>query len=67
MVFFWLFFSTYTAASARSTAHLVNNARISAPALRHMIRHVLLPSALTWIFSEPPQQRGLALIGPWSA
>jgi NitT/TauT family transport system permease protein len=41
----------------------VNNARILEANPRHMIRHVLLPSALTWIFSSLRTSVGFALIG----
>ena len=42
---------------------LVNNARILGARPRHLIRHVLLPSALTWIFSSLRTSVGFALIG----
>jgi Binding-protein-dependent transport system inner membrane component len=51
LVFFVVFFSTYTGIR-EVDRDLVNNARILEANPRHMIRHVLLPSALTWIFSS---------------
>src|SRR3977135_2418686 len=69
LVFFVVFFSTYTGLrevdrdlvnNARSLAH---TRRMRAANPRHMIRHVLLPSALTWIFSSLRTSVGFALIG----
>jgi NitT/TauT family transport system permease protein len=42
---------------------LVNNARILGASPGHLIRHVLLPSALTWIFSSLRTSVGFAFIG----
>ena len=62
LVFFVVFFSTYTGIR-EVDRDLVNNARILGANPRHMIRHVLLPSALTWIFSSLRTSVGFALIG----
>jgi NitT/TauT family transport system permease protein len=62
LVFFVVFFSTYTGLR-EVDRDLVNNARILGANPRHMIRHVLLPSALTWIFSSLRTSIGFALIG----
>ena len=62
LVFFVVFFSTYTGIR-EVDRDLVNNARILGATQRHMIRHVLLPSALTWIFSSLRTSVGFALIG----
>ena len=62
LVFFVVFFSTYTGIR-EVDRDLVNNARILGATPRHMIRHVLLPSALTWIFSSLRTSVGFALIG----
>jgi len=51
LVFFVVFFSTFTGLR-EVDRDLVNNARILGASPRHMIRHVLLPSALTWIFAS---------------
>jgi NitT/TauT family transport system permease protein len=62
LVFFVVFFSTYTGLR-EVDRDLVNNARILGASRRHMISHVLLPSALTWIFSSLRTSVGFALIG----
>jgi len=62
MVVSLVFFSTYTGIR-EVDRDLVNNARILGASPRHMIRHVLLPSALTWIFASLRTSVGFALIG----
>jgi NitT/TauT family transport system permease protein len=62
LVFFVVFFSTYTGIR-EVDRDLVNNARILGARPGHLIRHVLLPSALTWIFSSLRTSVGFALIG----
>jgi NitT/TauT family transport system permease protein len=62
LVFFVVFFSTYTGIR-EVDRDLVNNARILGAGPRHLIRHVLLPSALTWIFASLRTSVGFALIG----
>ncbi len=62
LVFFVVFFSTYTGIR-EVDRELVNNARILGASQRHLMRHVLLPSALTWIFSSLRTSVGFALIG----
>jgi NitT/TauT family transport system permease protein len=62
LVFFVVFFSTYTGIR-EVDRDLVNNARILGASPRHLIRHVLLPSALTWIFASLRTSVGFALIG----
>jgi NitT/TauT family transport system permease protein len=62
LVFFVVFFSTYTGLR-EVDRDLVNNARILGASPRHLIRHVLLPSALTWIFASLRTSVGFALIG----
>jgi NitT/TauT family transport system permease protein len=62
LVFFVVFFSTYTGIR-EVDRDLVNNARILGASQRHLMRHVLLPSALTWIFSSLRTSVGFALIG----
>jgi len=62
LVFFVVFFSTYTGIR-EVDRDLVNNARILGASRRHMILHVLLPSALTWIFASLRTSVGFALIG----
>jgi NitT/TauT family transport system permease protein len=62
LVFFVVFFSTYTGIR-EVDRDLVHNARILGATPRHLIRHVLLPSALTWIFASLRTSVGFALIG----
>jgi NitT/TauT family transport system permease protein len=62
LVFFVVFFSTYTGLR-EVDRDLINNARILGATPRHLMRHVLLPSALTWIFSSLRTSVGFALIG----
>jgi len=62
LVFFVVFFSTYTGIR-EVDRDLINNARILGASERHLVRHVLLPSALTWIFSSLRTSVGFALIG----
>lgn len=62
LVFFVVFFSTYTGIR-EVDRDLINNARILGASQRDLIRHVLLPSALTWIFSSLRTSVGFALIG----
>jgi NitT/TauT family transport system permease protein len=62
LVFFVVFFSTYTGIR-EVDRDLVHNARILGASRRHLIRHVLLPSALTWIFASLRTSVGFALIG----
>src|SRR3989449_1196783 len=62
LVFFVVLFSPYTGIR-EVDRDLVNNARILGAGPRHLIRHVLLPSALTWIFASLRTSVGFALIG----
>ncbi len=62
LVFFVVFFSTYTGLR-EVDRDLVNNARVLGASSRHLMRHVLLPSALTWIFASLRTSVGFALIG----
>ena len=62
LVFFVVFFSTFTGIR-EVDRDLINNARILGASERHLMRHVLLPSALTWIFSSLRTSVGFALIG----
>lgn len=62
LVFFVVFFSTYTGIR-EVDRDLIANARVLGATPRHMVRHVLLPSALTWIFASLRTSVGFALIG----
>lgn len=62
LVFFVVFFSTYTGL-LEVDRDIVNNARILGASRRDLIRHVYVPSAMTWIFSSLRTSVGFALIG----
>ncbi|OLF18597.1 ABC transporter permease [Actinophytocola xanthii] len=62
LVFFIVFFNTYQGVREVS-AVLVNNARILGAKEGQMLRHVFLPSALTWIFSSLHVSVGFAIVG----
>ena len=62
LVFFVVFFSTYTGLR-EVDRDIVNNARILGGSRRDLIRHVYIPSAMTWIFSSLRTSVGFALIG----
>jgi NitT/TauT family transport system permease protein len=62
LVFFIIFFSTY--AGLRDVdVNLVNHVRVMGGSRRDLMRHVLLPSALTWIFASLRACVGFAVIG----
>jgi len=42
---------------------LIDNARMLGASERQLVRHVLIPSALTWIFSSLHTSLGFALVG----
>ena len=62
LVFFVVFFSTYTGLR-EVDRDIVNNARILGGSRRQLIQHVYVPSAMTWIFSSLRTSVGFALIG----
>jgi NitT/TauT family transport system permease protein len=62
LVFFVVFFSTYTGL-LEVDREVVNNARILGGTRRDLIRHVYVPSAMTWIFNSLRTSVGFALIG----
>jgi NitT/TauT family transport system permease protein len=61
VVFFIVFFNTYQGVREVQPA-LLNNARMLGATERQLARHVLLPSALTWIFSSLHVSVGFAII-----
>ena len=62
LVFFVVFFSTY--AGLRDVdVNLINHVRVMGGTRRDLMRHVLLPSALTWIFASLRACVGFAVIG----
>jgi NitT/TauT family transport system permease protein len=62
LVFFIIFFSTY--AGLRDVdPNLINHVRAMGGTRKDLVRHVLLPSALTWIFASLRTCVGFAVIG----
>jgi NitT/TauT family transport system permease protein len=61
VVFFIVFFNTYQGVREVDRV-LLNNARMLGANERQLIRHVLIPSALTWIFSSLHISIGFAII-----
>ena len=62
LVFFVMFFNTYQGVRDADRV-LVDNARMLGASERQLVRHVLIPSALTWIFSSLHTSLGFALVG----
>jgi NitT/TauT family transport system permease protein len=61
VVFFIVFFNTYQGVRDVDIVQL-NNARMLGAGEKQLIRHVLVPSALTWIFSSLHISIGFAII-----
>jgi NitT/TauT family transport system permease protein len=61
VVFFIVFFNTYQGVREVDPV-VLNNARMLGASERQLIRHVLVPSALTWIFSSLHISIGFAII-----
>lgn len=61
VVFFIVFFNTFQGVREVDPV-MVNNARMLGASERQLIRHVLIPSALTWIFSSLHISIGFAII-----
>ena len=62
LVFFVMFFSTYQGVRDADPV-LIDNARMLGATERQLVRHVLVPSALTWIFSSLQTSLGFAMVG----
>jgi NitT/TauT family transport system permease protein len=62
LVFFVMFFSTYQGVRDASQV-LIDNVRMLGASERQLVRHVLVPSALTWIFSSLHTSLGFAMVG----
>jgi NitT/TauT family transport system permease protein len=62
LVFFVMFFSTYQGVREASRV-IINNVRMLGATERQLVRHVLFPSALTWIFSSLQVSLGFAMVG----
>ncbi len=61
VVFFVVFFNTFQGVREVEPV-LLNNARMLGASERQLLRHVLVPSALTWIFSSLHVSIGFAII-----
>ena len=62
LVFFVMFFNTYQGVRDADRV-LIDNARMLGASERQLVRHVLVPSALTWIFSSLHTSLGFAMVG----
>ncbi|WP_110944388.1 ABC transporter permease [Streptomyces niger] len=62
LVFFIVFFNTYQGVREVDRV-LVDNARMLGAKESQLIRHVLLPSAMSWIFSSLHTSVGFAIVG----
>jgi NitT/TauT family transport system permease protein len=62
LVFFIVFFNTYRGVR-EVDRNIVNNARMLGASERQLARHVLLPSAMAWIWSSLHTSVGFALVG----
>ncbi len=61
VVFFVVFFNTFQGVR-QADPLLLNNVRMLGASERQLTRHVLIPSALTWIFSSLQLSLGFALV-----
>jgi len=62
LVFFVMFFCTYQGVRDADRV-LIDNVRMLGASERQLVRHVLIPSALTWIFSSLQTSLGFAMVG----
>jgi NitT/TauT family transport system permease protein len=62
LVFFVMFFNTYQGVRDADPV-LIDNVRMLGASERQLLRHVLVPSALTWIFSSLQTSLGFAMVG----
>ena len=62
LVFFVMFFNTYQGVRDADRV-IVDNVRMLGATERQLVRHVLIPSALTWIFSSLQTSLGFAMVG----
>ncbi|HTK29945.1 MAG TPA: ABC transporter permease [Vicinamibacterales bacterium] len=62
LVFFVMFFNTYQGVREADPV-LLANVRMLGATERQLARHVLFPSALTWIFSSLQTSLGFAMVG----
>ena len=62
LVFFIVFFNVFQ--GVREVSHTVlANARILGASDRHLLRHVYVPSAMSWVFASLHNSVGLAFVG----
>ncbi len=62
LVFFIVFFNTFQGVRDVDQ-NILNNTRMLGASERDLVRHVLLPSAMTWILASLHTSVGLALVG----
>jgi NitT/TauT family transport system permease protein len=62
LVFFVMFFNTYQGVRDADRV-LIDHVRVLGATERQLVRHVLIPSALTWIFSSLQTSLGFAMVG----
>ena len=62
LVLFVMFFSTFQGVRDADRV-IVDNVRMLGASERQLVRHVLIPSALTWIFSSLQTSLGFAMVG----
>jgi len=62
LVFFVMFFSTYEGVRGADRV-LIDNVRMLGASERQLVRHVLIPTALTWIFASLHTSLGFAMVG----
>jgi NitT/TauT family transport system permease protein len=62
LVFFVMFFNTFQGVRDVDRV-LIDNVRMLGATERQLVRHVLVPSALTWIFSSLQTSLGFAMVG----
>jgi len=62
LVFFVMFFNTYQGVRDADRV-VIDNVRMLGATERQLVRHVLVPSALTWIFSSLQTSLGFAMVG----
>jgi NitT/TauT family transport system permease protein len=62
LVFFVMFFSTYQGVKEANRV-IIDNVRMLGATERQLVRHVLIPSALSWIFSSLQVSLGFAMVG----
>jgi NitT/TauT family transport system permease protein len=62
LVFFVVFFNVYQGVREVSPS-IIANARMLGAGKRHLLRHIYLPSAMSWVFASLHNAVGLAFVG----